>query len=94
MNIYRIIANVVAAIAIPFILLGVAFSGRPTLQAPCIWIASDLYTRALLLLTPQEREQHAKKLYAAAAARRQKGEIPTADLLDKVAAVAAWSVAA
>jgi hypothetical protein len=92
MTVYRIIANMVAASTIPFVLLGVAFSGRPTLQGPCITIATTLYSRALLLLTREERERYAKKLYAAAARRRQEGKIPTADLLDKVAAVAAWSV--
>jgi len=94
MNIYRIIANMVAALAVPFVLLGIIFHNRPTLQTPCIWIASDLYARALLLLTPQEREQHAKKIWAAATDARQKGNTPAADLLDAVAAVAVLAVAA
>jgi hypothetical protein len=94
MNIYRIIARMVAALAVPFVLLGIVFSGRPTLQGPCIWIASDLYSRALLLLTREERERYAKKLAATADAARQKGKIPTADLLDAFTAVAIWSVAA
>jgi hypothetical protein len=94
MTIYRIIATMVAALAVPFVLLGVAFSGRPTLQVPCITIAANLYSRALLILTPQEREQYAKKLYATATDARQKGKIPTADLLDAFAAVALVSLAA
>ncbi len=96
MNIYHIIANMVAATAVPFVLLGVVFAGRPTLQNPALWVASDLYTRALLLLTPQERERYAKKLAAAGADARQKGKIANADLLDAFTAVAvtACSVAA
>jgi hypothetical protein len=94
MNIYRIIANVVAATAVPFVLLGIVFAGRPTLQGPCIWIAGDLYTRALLILTREERERYAKKLADAAADARQKGKIANADLLDAFTAVAAWAVAA
>jgi hypothetical protein len=94
MNIYRIIATMVAALAVPFVLLGRAFSGRPTLQTPALWIATELYTRALLLLTPQEREQYAKKLYAKAEEARQKGEGATADLLDAFVAVAVVAVAA
>jgi hypothetical protein len=95
MTVYRIIATMVAAGAIPFILLGRVFSGRPTLQGPCITIAANLYTRALFLLTPEERAQYAKKLADTAAEARQKGK-PTADLLDAftAVAVAACSVAA
>jgi hypothetical protein len=94
MNIYRIIATMVAALSVPFILLGIIFHGRPTLQNPCITIASDLYTRALLLLTREEREGYAKKLAATAAEARQKGKTAHADLLDALVVVAVWSVAA
>jgi hypothetical protein len=92
MTVYRIIAKMVAALSVPFVLGGIIFHNRPTLQVPCITIAANLYSRALLILTPQEREQYAKKIHDSAVDARQKGKIPTADLLDKVAAVAAWSV--
>jgi hypothetical protein len=92
MTVYRIIATMVAALSVPFVLGGIIFHGRPTLQGPCIWIASDLYTRALLILTPQEREGYAKKLAATAAEARQKGRIAHADLLDALVPVAVWSV--
>ena len=94
MTIYRILSIITTATAIPFILLSIAFNGRPTFQNPALWIASDLYSRGILLLTPEERAQHAKKIYTNAADARQKGNRAAADLLEAVAAVTARSVAA
>ena len=92
MTIYRILSIIATAAAVPFVLLSIVFNGRPTLQNPALWVASDLYSRGILLLTPEERAQRAKKIYTNAAKARQKGSHAAADLLDAFAA--AWSVAA
>jgi hypothetical protein len=89
-----ILSSLVVILAIPFAAVSILLHNRPILQYPFLWVASDLYTRSLLILTSEQRARKAQGIREAAIKSRQKGSEVTAVLLDDLARITSMSVAA